>query len=136
PSHAARVKTPVCSRQCNGQLRGAEWKKHAHKGRAAWSKETSDAYREKIKGSGNPSWKGGTYIEPEKGYRMVRMPGHPRALTDGHVADDLLVMEQMIGSPVVQPEELQHVFRYMADNSPEILKLFPVHMSHWMTEHF
>ena len=31
---------------------GQDWAKHGHKGRAAWSPETSAAYREKIKGRG------------------------------------------------------------------------------------
>ena len=115
PSHAARVKTAYCSRQCNGAARGREWAKHGHKGRAAWSPETAARVAESMRGEKNQAWQGGSYIEPDKGYRMVRRPGHPRARANGYVAEHLLVMEEQLGRPVVLPEEVHHINGDRAD---------------------
>jgi len=136
PSHAARVKTAYCSRQCNGAARGREWAKHGHKGRAAWSPETAARVAESMRGEKNQAWQGGSYIEPDKGYRMVRRPGHPRARANGYVAEHLLVMEEQLGRPVVLPEEVHHINKVKTDNSPSNLKIYATHLEHWMEEHY
>lgn len=89
-----------------------------------------------MRGEKNQAWKGGSYIEPDKGYRMIRKPEHPRARANGYVAEHLLVMESLIGRPVMLPEEVHHIDHDPANNLPENLKLYPNHMAHWMAEHF
>lgn len=124
PSHLARAVAPVCSRSCNGKNRAATLVKYSGnmKGRK----------RQDLKfGAANPGWKGGSYMEPGKGYRMVRAQGHPRARKNGYVLEHILVAEKMLGRPLKPGEEVHHLNRDRADNRPENLQVFCSHSEHW-----
>lgn len=130
-----RTKRPTCSRHCNGILRSTELVKHSHKGRAAWTAAAEASFREKMSGENNPAWKGGSYIEPEKGYRMIRMPNHPRARANGYVLEHLIVAEKILGRPLRVNEEVHHRDRDRANNDPANLRIYDSHLEHWTVEH-
>ena len=83
------------------------------------------------KGGANPSWKGGRYVEPGKGYVMIRRPDHPRARQNGYVLEHLLVMEQKLGRPLAPGEEVHHLNHVRDDNRPENLELSANHSEHF-----
>lgn len=89
-----------------------------------------------MRGERNPAWKGGSYIEPGKGYRMIRKPDHPRARANGYVLEHILVAEEMLGRSLEPGEEVHHRNRDRADNRRENLQIFGSHREHWMTEHY
>lgn len=86
-------------------------------------------------GALNPAWKGGSYVEPDKGYRLVRAPTHPRARANGYVLQHILVAEEMLGRPLTSTEEVHHRNRDRGDNRPENLQVFADHRAHWIGEH-
>jgi len=130
PSHVLRVRSPVCSRQCNGKARGREWGTHGHKGAAARKTFT------RMLGEQNPAWKGGvTYKRPKGNYigpRYVRCPPELLAMarSDGYVMEHRLVMAQWVGRPLTRTECVNHINHNPRDNRRENLELYPTNGDH------
>lgn len=133
-----RIAQPTCSTQCNGQLRGAEWARHGHKGRAGWTEESEAAWLKKMTGETNPSWKGGVTYRNRKGayanqkIKYVRCPDAflPMARKDGYVMEHRLVVAQALGRPLKRSECVHHVNHDATDNRIENLMLFHSNAAH------
>ena len=124
-------------------VRGAEWKAHAHKGRAAWSPEAEASCREKMTGAHNPAWKGGlTYFKRKGKYadqsiKYVRCPPEftSMARKDGYVMEHRLLVAQVLGRPLTRAECVHHINHDATDNRIENLMLFRSNAEHKRHEH-
>jgi hypothetical protein len=123
-----KVKTPTCSRTCNGKLRVLALAGHCGnmKGRKR---------KDRLLGKDNPSWNGGRYVEPGKGYVLVRDPSHHRARKNGYVLEHIVVAEEILGRRLKLGEEIHHSNHIRADNRPENLKVYDSHKQHWVEHH-
>jgi hypothetical protein len=132
---ARKVKTPSCSRQCNGKLRGAEWAKHGHKGATARKTFTP------LLGEKNPAWKGGVTHRHRHGnyvqVRYVRAPewAKPMARKDGYVMEHRLTMAQWCGYLLTRTEAVHHIDHDPLRNERANLELWPDNRSHKLAEH-
>jgi len=139
-----RVKTPTCSRHCNGQLRGQDWKAHAHKGRAAWTTEALASFREKMSGANNHAWKGGVTFKRSKGNyigpKYVRYPiaFTPMARKDGYVMEHRLAVAMAVamavGRCLSRVECVHHVDHNPRNNALSNLMLFRTNRDHKLFE--
>ena len=136
-----RKRNPTCSRQCNGQARGREWGKHAHKAFAARTPEGRQSYRRKMSGPKNPAWKGGVMTRRGKGNyagaRYVRCPVAfaQMARKDGYVMEHRLVMALRVGRPLTRTEVVHHMDHDPRNNVIANLELWPDNRSHKLAEH-
>ena len=134
-----RSKGMYCSRECNGQVRGQDWKAHAHKGRAAWTEKSKASYREKMSGERNPAWKGGvTYFKTHGNYKGVKYVRCPQdyismARKDGYVMEHRLLVAQKIGRPLLRMEIVHHANHDPADNNQRMV-LFASNQDHKLYE--
>jgi hypothetical protein len=84
------------------------------------------------RGANNPHYKGGVTIYPN-GYRLIRIPEHPRAYSNGFVYEHILVAERALGRPLVRGEVVHHNDGDKLNNDPSNLTIFKnqsAHMRH------
>ncbi|NBW13466.1 MAG: hypothetical protein EBR82_36215 [Caulobacteraceae bacterium] len=135
-----KYETVFCSRQCNGRVRGAEWAKHAHKGRAAWTKESEENFVSRMRGKANPAWKGGvTYFRKHGNYKPIKYVRCPEeflvmARKDGYVMEHRLLVAQAIGRPLLRSEVVHHRNHDPQDNAIANLELFASNRDHKLYE--
>lgn len=141
PSHLARVSTHACSHKCNGVLRGQEWAKHAHKGRAAWTEQSAVSFRAKMSGENNPSWKGGVTVFRKHGnYSGVRYVRCPEAFVsmarkDGYVMEHRLFVARALARPLLRSEVVHHIDHDPTNNQLSNLMLFASNRAHKLWKH-
>lgn len=63
-------------------------------------------------------------IRNEDGYRLIYMPEHPRAKTNGYVMEHVLIMEKILGRPLTDQEVVHHIDGDKTNNSPDNLMVF------------
>ena len=134
--HAKRIKTPTCSRECNGKFRGAEYAKHAHKGRAAWTTTSEQSFRQKMSGPLNHAWRGGVTLRRSHGNylgaRYVRTPPDmmPMSTKIGYIMEHRMVMARHLGRMLTRTEVVHHINHNPLDNRLENLMLFATNREH------
>lgn len=112
--HNAQINNPQCS------IEGCE--------RYVWTMGTCSTHDSRMR-------KHGTYDDPEPpknrylwagGYTMLYMPEHPSAPKTGLILEHRVVMEEMIGRPLLPGENVHHLNGAPNDNRPENLELWVV----------
>lgn len=113
----------------------------AHLGRAAWTAESRESYRQKMSGEKNPAWKGGVTFKRHKGnYKPtieVRCPPEfsIMAKANGYVSQHRLAMAIWIRRPLTRIEVVHHENHDPQVNDRTNLELWPDNRSHKLAEH-
>ena len=104
---------------------GRETKTTAHKLQTGWTSScgcfAADQARNR-RGDKRYNWKGGKSID--NGYIRLLQPNHLRANCRGYVYEHLVVMEEKLGRPLIDGENVHHINGDRSDNRIENLELW------------
>lgn len=88
----------------------------------------------------HPNWQGGRSVA-WNGYVRIKMPDHPRALSNGYVWEHIVVAEKKLGRPLRYfrkghpcNENVHHINGNKLDNRPCNLEVFSTLADHAKTE--
>ena len=84
----------------------------------------------KGKKTGKPSWNFQGHTITTTGYKHIFHPYHPRAMKNGYVPEQVLVMEKHLKRFLVKGEIVHHINGDKLDNRLKNLKLFPNNTVH------
>lgn len=71
----------------------------------------------------NPNWRGGEWIEKDKGYILIYCPYHPNKIYQRYVYEHRLKIEKKIGRFLKSSEIVHHINGNPSDNRITNLKL-------------
>lgn len=83
----------------------------------------------KNSGSVHPNWKGGK-IKQSRGYILLHIPTHPKAMNGKYVLEHRAVVEKQIGRYLHRFEVVHHINKIIDDNRPENLMAFSNNNDH------
>lgn len=89
----------------------------------------------KVRGSERKRSEGTGRRVKSKGYILVHKPTHPRAMCDGYVFEQWLVMEDFLGRHLTKEEAVHHKNRIRDDNRIENLQLYASRSEHMKMAH-
>lgn len=70
-----------------------------------------------------------------KGYIYLHLPDHPKANSDGYVAEHRIIIEKSVGRYLERSEVVHHINRIKNDNRLENLRLLDSNSAHRQTHH-
>lgn len=82
-----------------------------------------------MRGDKHKDWKGGR-LGGNGTYVSIYFPDHPRSNKQGYVGEHLLVIESLLGRPLLSSEEGHHVNKIKHDNRPQNLMAFSSKSAH------
>lgn len=77
----------------------------------------------RLVGELSPTWKRG-FVHDDSGYKLIRLPQHHRAKSNGYVREHIVVMETLLGRHLLPHEQVHHRNGIKDDNRPENLELW------------